>query len=69
MSSTLPWGKAFCKHQESYKKLDHYKKDLESKMREIAMQELVDFFLNQQVSGALPLETAISGGFPNMLLS
>ncbi|RCV11124.1 hypothetical protein SETIT_2G162300v2 [Setaria italica] len=36
LSSTLPWGKAFQNDQASYKKWDHYKKDLEEKMREIA---------------------------------
>jgi hypothetical protein len=50
MSSTLPWGKAFCEHRGSYKKRDLYKKDLESKMREIAKQELLEFFINQQTS-------------------
>jgi hypothetical protein len=38
ISSTLPWGKAFCEHRSSYKKRDRYKKKLDDKMREIAKQ-------------------------------
>uniref|UniRef100_K3Y3J7 Uncharacterized protein n=1 Tax=Setaria italica TaxID=4555 RepID=K3Y3J7_SETIT len=33
MSRTFPWGKAFQNNQGSYRKWDHYKKDLEEKMR------------------------------------
>uniref|UniRef100_K3ZD19 DUF8039 domain-containing protein n=1 Tax=Setaria italica TaxID=4555 RepID=K3ZD19_SETIT len=42
MSSTLPWGKEFHNDQASYRKRDHYKKDLEEKMREIAKQEFME---------------------------
>jgi hypothetical protein len=48
ISSTLPWGKAFREHRSSYKKRDRYKKQLEDKMREIAKQELIGFFIQQQ---------------------
>ena len=68
MSSTLPWGKAFREQQASYKKQDHYKKDLEDKMREISKQELLGFFVNQQVSTGPSAQNAISDG-PNLQLA
>uniref|UniRef100_K3XQW6 DUF8039 domain-containing protein n=1 Tax=Setaria italica TaxID=4555 RepID=K3XQW6_SETIT len=40
ISSTLPWGKPFNNDQASYRKRDHYKKDLEEKMREITKADL-----------------------------
>jgi hypothetical protein len=48
ISSTLPWGKAFHEHRVSYKKQDRFKKLLEDKMIEIAKQELIGFFIQQQ---------------------
>jgi hypothetical protein len=76
ISSTLPWGKAFREHRSSYKKRDHYKKKLEDKMREIAKQELIGFFIQQQQQQASvrpSAENLISGGFgqvpPNMMLA
>jgi hypothetical protein len=45
ISFTLPWGKSFREHRASYRKRDRYKKGLEDKMREIAKQELVGFFI------------------------
>jgi hypothetical protein len=63
ISSTFPWGKAFREHRASYKKHDRYKKYLEDKMREIAKQELIGFFIQQQqVSVGPSAENAISGG-------
>ena len=67
MSSTLPWGKAFREHRASYKKRDRYKKDLEDKMREIAKQELLGFFIQQQVPAGPSAENAISGGHGQVL--
>jgi hypothetical protein len=63
ISSTLPWGKTFREHRSSYKKWDCYKKHLEDKMREIAKQELIGFFIQQQVSVGPSAENVISGGF------
>jgi hypothetical protein len=48
ISSTMPWGKAFNEHRASYKKRDRYKKHFEDKMREIAKQELIGYFIEQQ---------------------
>nr|TKW25701.1 hypothetical protein SEVIR_3G135600v2 [Setaria viridis] len=39
---------AFQNNQESYRKRDHYKKDLEEKIRAISKQELIEFFATQQ---------------------
>jgi hypothetical protein len=74
ISSTMPWGKAFCEHQSSYKKRDHYKKKLEDKMREIAKKELIGFFIQQQQASVGPsVENLISGGSgqvpPNLMLA
>jgi hypothetical protein len=68
ISSTLPWSKAFREHRSSYKKRDCYKKKLEDKMREIAKQELIGFFIQQQqqqqqASVGPSAENLISGGF------
>jgi hypothetical protein len=73
ISSTLPWGKAFLEHRSSYKKRDSYKKQVEDKMREIAKQELIGFFIQQQqVSVGPSAENVISGGSgqvpPNLML-
>jgi hypothetical protein len=63
ISSTLPWGKAFREHRSSYKKRDCYKKKLEDKMREIAKQELIGFFTQQQQASVGPsAENLVSGG-------
>jgi hypothetical protein len=73
ISSTLPWGKAFREHRSSYKKQDRYKKKLEDKMREIAKQELIGFFIQQQASVGPSAENLISGGSgqvpPNLMLA
>jgi hypothetical protein len=74
ISSTLPWGKAFREHRSSYKKRDRYKKKLEDKMREIAKQELICFFIQQQQASVGPnAENLISGGSgqvpPNLMLA
>nr|TKW26896.1 LOW QUALITY PROTEIN: hypothetical protein SEVIR_3G221300v2 [Setaria viridis] len=50
ISSTLIWGKAFPNNQATYKKHNRYKKNLEEKMREIAKQELIEFFASQQLA-------------------
>ncbi|RCV17391.1 LOW QUALITY PROTEIN: hypothetical protein SETIT_3G216200v2 [Setaria italica] len=50
ISSTLIWGKAFPNNQATYKKRNRYKKNLEEKMREIAKQELIEFFASQQLA-------------------
>ncbi|XP_072146387.1 uncharacterized protein [Setaria viridis] len=50
MSSTLAWGKAFPNDQDSYRKRDHYKKNLEEKMREIARQEFLEFVANPHIA-------------------
>jgi hypothetical protein len=52
-------GKPFGEHWASYKKRDHYNKDLEEKMREIPKQELLGFFIQQQVSAGPSEENAI----------
>jgi hypothetical protein len=64
ISSTLPWGKAFREHRSSYKKWDRYMKKLEDKMREIATQELIGFFIQQQQEDFVgpSAENLISGG-------
>jgi hypothetical protein len=63
ISSTLLWGKTFREHRSSYKKRDHYKKQLEDKMREIAKQELIGFFIQQQQVCVGPsADNVISGG-------
>jgi hypothetical protein len=64
ISSTFPLGKAFREHRSSYKKRDRYKKQIEDKMREIAKQELIDFFIQQlqQASVGPSAENLISGG-------
>jgi hypothetical protein len=74
ISSTLPLDKAFCEYRSSYKKRDHYKKQLEDKMREIAKQELIGFFIQQQqVSVGPSAKNVISGGSgqvpPNLMLA
>jgi hypothetical protein len=75
ISSTFPWGKAFCEHQSSYKKQDRYKNKLEDKMREIAKQELIGFFIQQQQQASVgpSAENLISGGSgqvpPNLMLA
>jgi hypothetical protein len=61
ISFTLPRGKAFREHRACYRKRDRYKKGLENKMREIAMQELVGF-IQQQVSVGPSAKNAISNG-------
>jgi hypothetical protein len=74
ISSTLPWGKAFREHRSSYKKRDRYKKKLEDKMREIAKQELIGFFIQQQQQASIgpSAENLVSGGSrqvpPNLML-
>jgi hypothetical protein len=74
ISSTLPWGKAFHEHRSSYKKRDRYKKKLEDKMREIAKQELIGFFIQQQQQASVgpSAKNLISGGSgqvpPNLML-
>jgi hypothetical protein len=62
ISFTLPWGKAFREHRSSYKKRDCYKKKLEDKMREIAKQELIGFFIQQQAYVGPSAKNLISGG-------
>lgn len=62
MSSTLTWGKALCEEQASYRKCDHDEKDLETKMRKIVKQELIEFFITQQASSGPIAENAISSG-------
>jgi hypothetical protein len=76
ISSTLPWGKAFREHRSSYKKRDRYKKKLEDKMREIAKEELIGFFIQQQQQQAVvgpSAENLVSGGSgqvpPKLMLS
>jgi hypothetical protein len=74
ISSTLPWVKAFREHRSSYKKRDHYKKQLEDKMREIAKQELIGFFIQQQQASVGPsAQNVISGGSrhvpPNLMFA
>uniref|UniRef100_K3ZCK2 Uncharacterized protein n=1 Tax=Setaria italica TaxID=4555 RepID=K3ZCK2_SETIT len=46
---------------ESYRKRDHYKKDLEEKMRAISKQELIEFFATQQAQEEPPLQLANTG--------